>query len=229
MSENGYQTIDAESSTSFSASPEPDFADACYWEELEGLDPEDVCRRSGAMREEGEYRIRVLGEDYLVAPAARQVRRADPDPGSQEVPVSFAVGFAAVHYLINAEDIPLSGQLMGYKELLGGNQFFISHPPDFGPLLEVFSTSQRAVERPAETLDGRTLAHGDAAVEIRALPRLTITFIFWRGDEEFPASTSMLFDRTADRQLPLDVILALGQETMRRLVERAREEAGQSW
>ncbi len=32
----------------------------------------------------------------------------------------------------------------------------------------------------------------------------------------------MLFDRTADEQLPLDAILALAQETMRRLVLHAR-------
>lgn len=73
------------------------------------------------------------------------------------------------------------------------------------------------------------MAHGDAAVEVRALPRLPITFIFWQEDEEFPASISMLFDRTADRQLPLDVILALAQETMHQLVEKARGEmAGNS-
>jgi len=42
MSENGYQTLDAESSASFSALPKPDFADACYWEELEGLAREEA-------------------------------------------------------------------------------------------------------------------------------------------------------------------------------------------
>ena len=192
--------------------------DDCYWEELVGLDPDDVCRRSGAERRGESYQFRVLGRDYLLVPGIRELHHANAD---REEPVAPGLCFIAVHYLLNARDIPPSGKLVSASELKGGKLFFAAgaHSPDFSSLEEVFSASPQAVERAAEALGGRGVAHGDAAIEVQALPRLPITFIFWRGDEEFPASISMLFDRTADKQLPLDVILALAQETMRRLLE----------
>ena len=85
----------------------------------------------------------------------------------------------------------------------------------------------QAVEEAAQALGGRGVAHGDAAVEIQALPRLPITLVFWRADEDFAASTSMLFDRTAETQLPLDVILALAQEALRQLVAQTQQKLGQ--
>ena len=158
----------------------------------------------------------------------RRLRYADAGSGEDEEAVDQGLCFIAVHYLLNARDMPASGDLVAARELKGGKLFFSAgaHSPDFSSVEEAFTASPQGVERAAEALGGRGVNHGDSAVEIQALPRLPISFIFWRGDDEFPADVSMLFDRTADRQLPLDVILALGQETMRRLVERAREEMG---
>ena len=197
--------------------------DDCFWEELSGLDPDDVCRRSGAAWQDPFYRIRMLGTDYMLTPATRQMRCVDSDTEDEEVVPGLS--FAAVHYLLNATDTPPSGELVAASELKGGKLFFAAgaHSPDFSALEAIFAASPQAAERAAAALGGGGVAQGDAAVEIQALPRLPITFIYWAGDEEFPASTSMLFDRTAEKQLPLDVILALAQETMRQLVERGCE------
>jgi len=203
--------------------------DDCFWEELAELDPDDVCRRSGAGWTGASYQIRLLGEDYLLTPGERRMVRAEVASRGEEEVGSSEHSFVAVHYLLNARDLPPSGELVGASELKGGKLFFSAgaHSPDFSSLEEVFVASPQAVGRAAEALDGGEVTHGDAAVEVRALPRLTVSFIFWREDEEFPANVSMLFDRTADRQLPLDVILALGQETMSLLVEKARREIEQ--
>ena len=213
-------------STESQTAGEAGCVDDCFWEELAQLDPADVCRRSGAGRQGEGYLIRVLGGDYLLMPHERQMRGAAGDREDEDESVASTLCFAVVHYLLNARDIPRSGDLVAASELKGGKLFFAAgaHSPDFAPLVDMFSASQQAVERAAELLGGVTVAHGDAAVEIRALPRLPITYIFWQGDDEFPASISMLFDRTAEQQLPLDVVLAIGQETMRRLVEAARQE-----
>jgi len=199
--------------------------DDCFWEELAEMDPDDACRRSGAVREGESYLIRVLGRDYLLSPSGRQLRRKGADQGDEEGVDDSTICFAVVHYLLNARGIPQSDDLVTAADLKGGKLFFAAgaHSPDFSALEEAFAASPQAVQRAAATLGGRAVAHGDAAVEIPALPRLPITFVFWRADEDFSASTSMLFDRTADRQLPLDVILSLSQETLRRLVEQVRE------
>ncbi len=200
--------------------------DDCFWEELAELDPGDVCRRSGAQQTDGGYLVRALGRDYVVMPGERQVHCAAPARAHEDEDDLAGLCFSVVHYLLNARDVPRSGELVAASELKGGKLFFAAgaHSPDFAPLVDVFEQSEQAVERATELLEGRKVSHGDAAVEIRALPRLPITFVFWQSDEEFPASVSMLFDRTADQQLPLDVILSIGQETMRRLIEAARRQ-----
>jgi len=35
---------------------------------------------------------------------------------------------------------------------------------------------------------------GDVSVTIQAFPKVPITFIIWRGDEEFPPNGTILFD-----------------------------------
>jgi hypothetical protein len=202
--------------------------DDCFWEELAELDPDDVCRRSGAECEGESYRIRILGLDYLLTPGERRLIHAEAVSREEEEPVASGLCFVAVHYLLNARDIPPADELVGASELKGGKLFFSAgaHSPDFSSLEEIFSASPEAMVRAAEAFGGGAVEHGDVAVEVRALPRLPISFVFWREDEEFPASVSTLFDRTADRQLPLDVILALAQETMGRLMEKARQEIG---
>jgi hypothetical protein len=202
--------------------------DDCFWEELAELDPDDVCRRSAAGWTGESYQIRILGRDYLLTPGERRLIHAEAISREEEESVVSGLCFVAVHYLLNARDVPPAGELVGASELKGGKLFFSAgaHSPDFSSLEEIFSASPEAMVRAAEALGGGEVAHGDIAVEVRALPRLPISFVFWREDEEFPASVSMLFDRTADRQLPLDVILALAQETMGQLMEKARQEMG---
>lgn len=201
--------------------------DDCFWVELADLEVDDVCRRSGATHDDGSYQIRVLGRDHRLALRERQLRPIDGDLEEDQGGVD-ALCFAVVHYLLNARRIPLAGDLVAASELKGGKLFFAAgaHSPDFRELEEAFSASPEAMERAAVALGGRRVEHGDAAVEIQALPRVPITFVFWAADEEFPASTSMLFDRTAEKQLPLDVVLALAQETMHRLVRQAQREIG---
>jgi hypothetical protein len=44
-------------------------------------------------------------------------------------------------------------------------------------------------------------AHGDISYEIPVFPRLRLLYILWRGDEEFPANGTILFDRYANAYL----------------------------
>lgn len=55
-------------------------------------------------------------------------------------------------------------------------------------------------------LGGQQLEHDDASVRLYPFPRVPVTFILWKGDDEFPARADMFFDTTCEQHLPTDVI-----------------------
>lgn len=197
--------------------------DQGYWHQLAGLDPAGVCRRSGAVRDRDGYRLRVLGSEYLVVPGEQRISRTGGN--CRSVPaISGNLELIAVHYLIGAKDLPATGEWVGLQDLGSGSRFFASpaHVPDFGALLPLCAASPDAVVRAARSLGGRRLEWGDLAVEIQVLPRLPLAFVYWAASDEFPARGSVLADRTAREQLPLDVLLAAIQEAIQQLASAAR-------
>jgi hypothetical protein len=58
-------------------------------------------------------------------------------------------------------------------------------------------------------LDGEVVGYGDAAMRFPVLPRVPITAILWRGDDELPPSGQILFDAGITGYLPLeDIVVA---------------------
>lgn len=202
--------------------------DKGYWHQLAGLDPASVCRRSGAVLDRDGYRLRVLGNEYLVVPREQEITRSRAGGKCQNLPaVSGSLERIIVHYLIAAKDLPVTGEWVGLQDLGSGSRFFDSpaHVPDFGALLPLCAAAEDAVVRAARSLGGRRLGWGDLAVEIQVLPRLPLALVCWTASDEFPARASVLCDRGASEQLPLDVLLAAIQEAIQQLGNAARGEA----
>lgn len=63
---------------------------------------------------------------------------------------------------------------------------------------------------------------GDLAMRFQALPRLGIAVAFWQGDEDFPASAQILFERSAPHYLPTDVCAYLGSAVTRMLIKAGK-------
>ncbi len=197
--------------------------DARYWQELEALDPVSVCRRSGAVAERGGYRIRVFDQDCMVMPRERRLLRSRVGGEAQAAQaVSDELELLVAQYLIHAKDIPLANEWVGLQELGSANRFFASHVPDFGLLLPLLSSAPEAVVRAAQSLGGGRLDYGDLSVSCRVLPRLPIAFVYWAAGDEFAEAASVLFDRTAEQHMPLDVLSATVQEAIATLARLAR-------
>ncbi len=198
----------------------PGFVDAQFWDRLRDMNPEEVCRRAGASYDRARrgYALRILNGDYLVLPEERLVERLGPPPADGKPP-GFYLYFIAVHYLLNAQERPLTGDMVTPKELRDGELFFSggSHTPNLTPLVQRFDGQREALGRAAEATGGRQVDYGDAAVEVPALPRVPVTFVLWFGDEEFGGRASVLFDRSVEHHLPIEGLLPVISETVKRL------------
>jgi hypothetical protein len=120
---------------------------------------------------------------------------------------------------MQAKGTPLTGELITYKELQEG----INYYPTFfkraiDPIVNRFSKEPAGLLAAAGTLGGRKADFGDAAVTIDAFPRVPLTIVLWRGDAEFAADGNILFDSTISDYLPTEDITILCEVIAWRLV-----------
>jgi hypothetical protein len=60
---------------------------------------------------------------------------------------------------------------------------------------------------------------GDGALVVRPLPKIVLCYIFYKADEEFPASATCLLSSNATAFLPLDALADTGEYTSRAIID----------
>ena len=180
---------------------------AKQWEELQGLKPEDVCRRASvSVDEQGGYVIPFVDREYRVYADEKRIEGPERD----ELASDSEFQLLLLIYLISAQNIPFSGKRMSERDIPGGDLFFKGpHTLPVAPLIEHFGKDPETFLEIGTALGGSRIAFGDVAIEFLALPRVPIACVLWAEDEEFPARVSFLFDSSVESHLPLDVVLAL--------------------
>jgi len=184
-----------------------------WWQRLREADPQEVCRRALVEHQEGRYLVPFLTEMVEVDPQAEGVRE-----GQGEAPVDLAV--VSVVYLLRARDLPRRGQWVREVDLEGGVMFFQGpHALRLEPLEQRFGSDPEGFLEAGQRWGGTPQRFGDAAFELRALPRIPLVYVLWAADEEFPARVRVLFDAGASEQLPLDALWGLVGEVTERLLQ----------
>lgn len=170
-----------------------------------------------------EVREDLLRLDFFNVPMSvggDGVRRAD---GGEEK--DFMTRIILSHYVLQQGAAPLAGEWVSYREFRDAALFMhyfqgqvegrISRT--FEGRIDKLTTSIRALD--GIPYDG--VGTGDLCCLIQALPKVPMVLIFWDGDEDFPASTRILFDRGASAYLDMECLAVLGHVLALRLVAAA--------
>ncbi len=101
-----------------------------------------------------------------------------------------------LHCLDNAKKEDLTGELIAYQEIPSARFYlgsFNARAKD--PFVAAFGDNPDKLPVVAQELfDAQIASMGDVSVTIQAFPKVPITLIIWRGDEEFPPNGTILFD-----------------------------------
>ena len=127
-----------------------------------------------------------------------------------------------LHYFSTSDGSPMAGDHISFKEVREAMLYL----PKFeeravAPLLGRFGANPEQILEPAQQLGGQKEDLGDFSVTIPAFPRVPITLVFWKKDEEFEARLTILFDRTVIRYLPTEDIVLATQMMAYRLIGMA--------
>jgi len=191
--------------------------------ELKNLNPKRLENRTGAQHFVEE------AQEGLIVPYFGQARRITwPEvgvtPGNGQGEISLPEQILILHYLLNASGEPLTGRTIDFRQVPEGGFYwsaFVSRAKK--PLLETFGHDLDLYVKVAAGLGGEPQPLGDAAARFMAFPRVPITHVLWRGDEEFASEATILFDETIPRYLPTEDIAALSGASVYRLMGAAHK------
>ena len=192
--------------------------DSCHFQELAGKNPEDVCRRALCSYDsnKGCYALSVWGEDYNIYPVESKITRIRD--GNWDINTHFALFI--LHYLMTSKAIPISKEWVSEKDIPGGAAFFRGpHAVPTHLIVKSYGNNIAGFSRRCEQLHGIPLEIADQTYSFRIAPRIPVAVLLWEGDDEFPAESKILFDRTIGEHLALDVIFALAVEICTRVAD----------
>lgn len=165
----------------------------------------------------GEFRLSLFDSPVLVTYPGLVGFDARKD---DELPLPFQAVLA--YYFHIGDGTALTGQWVSFAELPDGrmyNQAFQGYSGD--ELVKVFGLDVESFKSTCEKCGGMATPIGDAAYILYALPRLPMLVNYWCGDEDFPSTCKILFDRSVSHYLPTDVCAILGSMLTRKLIKNA--------
>jgi hypothetical protein len=185
---------------------------------------ENVCKRSESdcvVSGSGlSVRVNYLNRVYQVSWPEIEISST----GTRE-PVELRDKILILDYLNTAKGTPLTGAAIAFQELPEISNYY----PTFvkravQPLIDAFGNRPQLLFEAANQFGGQKTSYGDASVNITAFKRVPISYVVWKGDEEFPANANILFDKTIHDYLPNEDIIVLCQTITWRLVKSLKSE-----
>jgi hypothetical protein len=179
------------------------------WAELAELDPQAVCERAGVSyaADSACYTCASLGQNLVVDVAQRTLSCESPLGSLLLGRFSYFSRISILHYLLHARNLPVAGQLRSPGDLASGQLYFRgSHILPTEQVAKAYGDSAERFVARGKALGGHVLDYGDVSVKLLPLPRVPVVLVLWRGDDEFPARVSLLFDATCEEHLAADIV-----------------------
>ncbi len=183
------------------------------------MDPKLLFRRVPELTPEGAYlTLRHFGKKYGIEKKTGKIidlEQAAPPPVTIQLNIYTLLGYAR-------EGASLTGEWVPFQELKGARPFgpaFVKG--NLLPFARTFSGHVRELKAACEALGGKRLSHSDAGYELKAFDCIPVRFLFWDGDEEFPAQGNILFDRGVTDFIHVESTVSIATVGLVRLAQEA--------
>lgn len=135
-------------------------------------------------------------------------------------PVELRDKILILHYLGNSKGTATTNNIISFKDFFEGSNYFPTFfQRSIQPLIQYFGQSPPIIFDLGKDMGGSKSNFGDASVKFMAFPKVPITYVLWRGDDEFPSNANILFDSTVLDYLPVEDVIVLCQTITWKLVK----------
>jgi len=181
--------------------------------EIQERNPQHIATLTGSIYQDGLFQLHLWG--CPVAISYPDLRVYEAVSGADLPTYKQAI---LLYYFITCDGTLPTGHWVSFAELPGGrfyNQAFQGYTG--GDLTRFFGDDMDSFVHAARALDGQELSCGDSGFVFKILPYVSLAVVAWNGDEDFPASYQVLFDKAVNHHLPTDVCAILGSNLTQRL------------
>jgi hypothetical protein len=178
----------------------------------------DLAERAGAMGaglQGGTLKLRAFGADCRID------REGIALDGNHETgPRGIIVSLYALHAAAEActrEPFKSFKQLPGSMPYAGA--FADRTEQALVPAVESIFAARPAILAQLAGCEAPQLAAGDFAFVVHPLPKIALCYLFYRADDEFPASVTCLYAHNTERFMPTDGLADVGEYTSKAILE----------
>lgn len=182
--------------------------DKIHFQDLSEQNPKEVCERALCRYNYTEkyYTLSVWGEEYKVFPHKSKIECVHKSlQGYHDYFYLFIM-----HYLLKSKKTEIQKAWISEKDIPGGTTFFRGPhniPTDF--ITTRFQNNIQQFKGKCEQLHGSPITMADAAYAFEIVPRVPVAVLYWIGDNEFPAESKVLYDKSITDHFALDIIFAI--------------------
>jgi hypothetical protein len=181
---------------------------SAHWDDLGKADPDRICMNAGASAHTPHgFLLPFLGEPILVDLKNRTISR-QTESGREMIENSL-LELVSLVYLFTAGPQTPVGEMVSVQELRTAHFFTGPHAIRTRPLIDRFGQDLEGFSVAAERMGGQSMAMADVACKLMVFPKVPLHYLLWKGDDEFQATVTILFDRSIEQHLAGDAIWAM--------------------
>ena len=166
-----------------------------FMEQYSEADPAEIAGRLGLQTEEDGrvFLVRYLGHLYRVSHPELNITPAEENM-TDLISGNDSARILLLRYLMLAHPTPPDGTYVSFRDMPGGDLYFQPFQGrcifrllgKFGRRIDVFRTV-------LASMGAQKIDYADACYDVELFDGLSVRFILWEGDDEFPASAQILF------------------------------------
>ena len=189
------------------------------WDNLTRREPDEI-EALGARRDAQcprRWHLAVLDGEFDIDLNERTIEvAAKGDEGRRSPDVAWRI--LALHYLL--ADVPVShtGRLISFEQIPEARGY--ARPYNgrvIGRFCATVGRERESISSAVVAIGAKLVTGGDLAARIEVFPHVSVTIIWYAGDDEFPPGASFLYEDTITKLLPVEDIVVTAERLVSRL------------
>ena len=183
------------------------------------MDQRELLKRLPELKEEGGYlTLRHFGRKFAVGRRDGRITAPEDDAPvlrNEKLNIYTLFGYVKAGARLTGEWVP-------FEKLKNTSPFAKAFRNGVTePFARMFDGRSGALEQACLSLGGKKLPWSDMGYELSAFECIPVRFLFWEGDEEFPAQGNLLFDAGATDFIHGESIVTIASVGLSRLAGAA--------